>query len=186
MKIRLFKPKKFSTHRLTFAWKAIPFITAGHDLRTKIQQPDTAWKAERLQLHKRISTPTKKNTDRLDDLSIYWWIPIIWGLRVFAPSWQIKVLPFRQVSDDDSYRRINSAVMKIRLFKPKKFSIHRLPFAWKATTFITAGHRPTEKIQQTYAAWKAELLQLHKWISTLAKRTNKTKIPNLKFPFLTS
>jgi hypothetical protein len=30
-----------------------------------------------------------------------------------------KVLPFRQVSDDDSCRRLNSAVMKIRLFKPK-------------------------------------------------------------------
>ena len=30
-----------------------------------------------------------------------------------------KVLPSRQVSDDDSCRRINSAVMKIRLFKPK-------------------------------------------------------------------
>ncbi len=37
--------------------------------------------------------------DWFDDLSIYWWIPIIWGLRVFAPSWRIKVLPFRQVSD---------------------------------------------------------------------------------------
>ena len=49
-------------------------------------------------------------------------VMIFWGrsqLRVFAPSWQIKVLPFRQVSDDDSCRRMNSAVMKIRLFKPK-------------------------------------------------------------------
>ncbi len=33
-----------------------------------------------------------------------------------------KVLPSRQVSDDDSCRRINSAVMKIRLFKPKTLS----------------------------------------------------------------
>ena len=71
--------------------------------------------------------------DWFDDLSIYWWIPgsagvmIFWWrsrLRVFAPSWQIKVLPFRQVSDDDSCRRLNSAVMKIRLFKPELFSIH--------------------------------------------------------------
>jgi hypothetical protein len=30
--------------------------------------------------------------DWFDDLSIYWWIPIIRGLRVFAPSWRIKVL----------------------------------------------------------------------------------------------
>jgi len=61
-------------------------------------------------------------------------------LRVFASSWQINVLPYRQVSDEDSCLRINSEVMKIRLFKPKnileyrnpsqsKPSIHRLTFA---------------------------------------------------------
>jgi hypothetical protein len=60
--------------------------------------------------------------------------------------------------------------MKIRLFKPKKFLIPRLTFAWKAKTIITAGHRPTEKIQQTYAAWKAELLPLYRWISIAAKK----------------
>ncbi|HOM63069.1 MAG TPA: hypothetical protein PL097_04470, partial [Dysgonamonadaceae bacterium] len=38
--------------------------------------------------------------------------------RIFSAG-DGKVLPFRQVSDDDSCRRINSAVMKIRLFKPK-------------------------------------------------------------------
>jgi hypothetical protein len=48
-------------------------------------------------------------------------------LRVFASSWQIKVLPFRQVSDDDSCRRMNSAVMKIRLFKPKNILENRNP-----------------------------------------------------------
>ncbi len=112
-------------------------------------------------------------------------VMIFWGrsqLRVFAPSWQINVLPSRQVSDGDSCRRINSAVMKIRLFKPKtpsntqkypsqpKPSIHRLAFAWKAITFITAGHRPTDKDITTIAAWKAERLQLHRRISTPAKK----------------
>jgi len=58
----------------------------------------------------------------------------------FASSWQINVLPYRQVSDKDSCLRINSEVMKIRLFKSKnileyrnssqsKPSIHRLTFA---------------------------------------------------------
>jgi len=59
-------------------------------------------------------------------------VMIFWGrsrLRVFAPSSRIKVLPSRQVFDDDSCRRINSAVMKIRLFKPKTFwkTMCRLP-----------------------------------------------------------
>jgi|GEM_PF-2357680 hypothetical protein len=36
-----------------------------------------------------------------------------------------KVLPSRQVSDDDSCRRINSTVMKIRLFKPKNILEYR-------------------------------------------------------------
>ncbi len=70
--------------------------------------------------------------DWFDDLSIYWWIPIIWGLRVFAPSWQIKVLPFRQVSGDDSCRRMNSAVMKIRRFKPKTPSNTEISIAVEA------------------------------------------------------
>ena len=68
-----------------------------------------------------------------------------------------KILPSRQVSDDDSCRRINAAVMKIRLFKPKnileyrkyssqwKPSIHWLTFACKAITFITAGMRPADE-----------------------------------------
>jgi hypothetical protein len=49
-------------------------------------------------------------------------------LRVFASSWQINVLPYRQVFDKDSCLRINAEVMKIRLFKPKtslNTEIHR-------------------------------------------------------------
>ena len=118
--------------------------------------------------------------DWFDDLSIYWWIPIIWGLRVFAPSWRIKVLPFRQVSDGGLMPQNkfcgyeNSAFQAgtiLGTYPPQsKPSIHRLTFAWKAKTIITAGHRPTEKIQQTYAAWKAELLPLYRWISIAAKK----------------
>jgi hypothetical protein len=66
---------KPSIHRLTFAWKAITFITAGHRPADKDVPTITAWKAELLPLYKWISTPAKKNTDRLDDLLIYWWIP---------------------------------------------------------------------------------------------------------------
>ncbi len=106
-------------------------------------------------------------------------------LSVFASSWQIKVLPSRQVSGDDSCRRINSAVMEIRLFKPKKFSMHELIVAWKAKTFITAGRRPADKDATNIRCLKGRtIVALYKWISTPAKRTNKTKIRNLKFLFL--
>jgi hypothetical protein len=43
-----------------------------------------------------------------------------------------KVLPFRQVSDVDSCRRMNSAVMKIRLFKPKTSSKTEISIAVEA------------------------------------------------------
>jgi len=62
-------------------------------------------------------------------------VMIFWGrsqLRVLVSSWQIKVLPSRQVSDDDSCRRINSAVMKIRLFKPKTLSNTEISIAVEA------------------------------------------------------
>jgi hypothetical protein len=115
-------------------------------------------------------------------------VMIFWGqsqLRVFASSWQIKVLPFRQVSDDDSCRRINSAVMKIRLFKPKKFSIHRLIFAWKAITFITAGRWPADEDTTTICCLKGRTIAVVQMnIHTGKKRTNKTKIRSLKFLFL--
>jgi hypothetical protein len=90
--------------------------------------------------------------DWFDNLSIYWWIPIIWGLRVFEPSWQIKVLPSRQ---GESCRFMpqnkfcgyeNSAFQAgkhpgIQKYSSQwKPSIHRLTFAWKAITFITTGH----------------------------------------------
>jgi len=58
------------------------FCLKGNNLHNRRSRPAdknvptiTAWKAEPLQLHRWISAPAKKNTDRLDDLSIYWWIP---------------------------------------------------------------------------------------------------------------
>ena len=117
-------------------------------------------------------------------------------LRVFASSWQIKVLPSRQVSDDDSYRRINSAVMKIRLFKPKTPSNTEISiaveafnslahFAWKAITFITAGRRPADKDTTNICCLKGRTTAIAQTnIHAGEKRTNKTKIRNLKFLFL--
>ncbi len=43
-----------------------------------------------------------------------------------------KILPSRQVSDNDSCRRINSTVMKIRLFKPKTPSNTEISIAVEA------------------------------------------------------
>ena len=70
--------------------------------------------------------------------------------------------------------------MKIRLFKPKipsqwKLSIHRLTFAWKTITFITTSHRPADEDVPAIPAWKAELLQLHREISTPAKRNKQNE-----------
>jgi hypothetical protein len=38
---------------------------------------------------------------------------------------------------------------------------NKAAFAWKAITFITAGHRPADKDAPAIPAWKAELLSLH-------------------------
>ena len=136
--------------------------------------------------------------DWFDDLSIYWWIPIIWGLRVFAPSWRIKVLPSRQVSDDDSCRRMNSAVMKIRLFKPKTLSKTEISIA--VEVFNSPANRclkgnnlhnrrsPTcgQRRPYHYCLKGRTLAVVQMNIHTGKKRTNKTKIRNLKFPLLTS
>ena len=134
--------------------------------------------------------------DWFDDLSIYWWIPIIWGLRVFAPSWQIKVLPFRQVSDDDSCRRINSAVMKIRLFKPKTPSNTEISITVEVFNslayFCLKGNNLHNRRSPTCGQRRPYHYCLKGRTTAVAqtnihvgrKRTNKTKIRNLKFPLL--
>ena len=71
---------KPSIHRLTFAWKAITFITAGHDLRTKTSLP-------LLPERQNYCSCTDKYPCRRKAKI---------RLPVFAPSWRIKVLPFRQ------------------------------------------------------------------------------------------
>jgi len=115
-------------------------------------------------------------------------VMIFWGrsqLRVFASSWQIKVLPSRQVSGDDSCRRINSAVIKIRLFKPKKFSMHELIVAWKAKTFITAGRRPADKDATNIRCLKGRTI-VAALINIFAGKNKPTglKFLFLYFPFL--
>ena len=114
---------KFSIHRLTFAWKAITFITAGHRPTDKdvpaisLPERQNSCRVVQMNIH----------TGRKEHWSIRWFIDLLMNsgwcrryniqLRVFVPSWRINVLPSRQVSDDDSCHRINSAVMKIRNLK---------------------------------------------------------------------
>ena len=52
---------------------------------------------------------------------------------------------------------------------------NKAAFAWKAITFITAGHRPADKDAPTIPAWKAELLSLYKWISMRAKKNKQNE-----------
>jgi len=102
-----------STIRLTFAWKAITFITAGHDLRTKTFLPLLPERQNYCSCTDKYPCRRKANI----------------RLPVFAPSWRINVLPSGQVSDEDWCCRLNAAVMKIRLFKPGNIleyrNIHR-------------------------------------------------------------
>ena len=127
---------KFSIHRLTIAWKAITFITAGHDLRTKTSLPLLPERQNHCSCTDEYPCRRKANI----------------RLPVFEPSWRINVLPSRQ---GDSCRFIpqnkfcgyeNSAFQAgkhpgIQKYSSQwKPSIHRLTFAWKAKTFITAGH----------------------------------------------
>jgi hypothetical protein len=126
-------------------------------------------------------------------------VMIFWGrsqLRVFAPSWQIKVLPFRQVSDDDSCRRINSAVMKIRLFKPKtpsntEISITVEVFNSPANLCLKGNNlhnrrSPTCGQRHHYhCCLKGRTTAVTQTnIHIGKKRKNKTKIRSLKFLFL--
>jgi hypothetical protein len=52
---------------------------------------------------------------------------------------------------------------------------NKAAFAWKAITFITAGHRPADEGITTIPAWKAELLSLYKWISMPAKKNKQNE-----------
>jgi len=50
-----------------------------------------------------------------------------------------------------------------------KFSIHRLTVAWKAITFITAGHRPADKDSTILACLKGRTIAAEVKISAPAK-----------------
>jgi hypothetical protein len=64
--------------------------------------------------------------------------------------WQIKVLPFRQVSDDDYAQNIFAVIENSAFQAPKSFQYRSL--LMKGNKIITAGRRPADKDTTTYAA----------------------------------
>ena len=98
-----------------------------------------------------------------------------------------KVLPFRQVSDGDSCRRINSAVMKIRLFKPKKVFNSPAHFCLKGNNLHNRRSRPADEDTTNICCLKGRTTAVAQMnICNGEKRTNKMKIRNLKSPLPTS
>jgi hypothetical protein len=87
----------------------------------------------------------------------------------------------------DSRRRINSVVMKIRLFKPKKGFNSRTHHCLKGKNIHNRRSPTCGQRRPCNPCLKGRTLAVVQMnIHTGKKRTNKTKICNLKFPFLTS
>ena len=67
-------------------------------------------------------------------------------------------------------------ILEYRNPSQSKPSIHRLTFAWKAITFITAGMRPADKDTRNICCLKGRTIAaLYKWISTPAKKNKRNE-----------
>jgi len=133
MKIRLFKPKTPSNTEISITVEVFNslayFCLKGNNLHNRRSPTCGQRRPYHYCLKGRTLAVVQMNihTGRKEHWSIRWFIDLLMNsgwcrryniqLRVFVPSWRINVLPSRQVSDDDSCHRINSAVMKIRNLK---------------------------------------------------------------------
>jgi len=161
---------KFSIHHLIFAWRAITFITAGHRPADKDITTIAAWKAELLQLHRQISMPAKSENPTscfcafVANKSTAFQAG--WELPIHAAEWILRLWKFGFSSRETSWN--TEIFIAVEAFNsPANFCL-------KGNTLHNRRSRPADKDVPIIAVWKAELLQLHRWISMPAKSENPT------------